>query len=299
MIGLAKSCKGGTALANYVMKPEKGYELDRNLVSGDTPTEILQEMRPIQDLNQRAEKRTLSLVLSPHVDDGRQLSDDDLKKMVKDFMRELGVDPKKQQYVAFVHTEKAHKHIHILANRVKDNGKLINDSYIGKRAQWAAHRVAKKYGLTSAKEKMIKNLNSKKHQTNLEKVVKNEIRKKHNFVVKYHPESMQEYFQMMAKLNVKVTPTINKSGRVQGMRMKDLATDKDFKASEVHRSLSLLKIMKEQNIPYEIEQSKPGLSKAMELFNGALAAQEAEREEKEKQKKRKKRGKRKSRGFKL
>ena len=30
MIGMAQSCKGGIALANYVMQDEKGYELLRN-----------------------------------------------------------------------------------------------------------------------------------------------------------------------------------------------------------------------------------------------------------------------------
>ena len=42
---------GGTALANYVMKDVKGYELLRNNLSGMTPTEILQEMKIIQNLS--------------------------------------------------------------------------------------------------------------------------------------------------------------------------------------------------------------------------------------------------------
>ena len=40
MIGKAKSCIGGTALANYVMKDAKGYELLRNNLSGEIPTDI-------------------------------------------------------------------------------------------------------------------------------------------------------------------------------------------------------------------------------------------------------------------
>ncbi len=253
MVGMAGSCMGGSALGNYVMQEDKGYELMRNGVSGEKPTEIMKEMRIIQDLNQRARNRTFSLVLSPEMNEGQKLSDTELRTLTKEFMNELKIDPQKQQYIAFVHTEKAHKHIHIIANRVKEDGKLIPDHHIGKKAQWAAHRVAKSHGLVSAKEKMINKLKSQKHQTNFDKSLKKEIRKKHDWVMKHKPKSMQVYFAIMEKLGVKVTPTINKSGRVQGMRMKDLATGKDFKASEVHRSLSLPKIMK-TGIPYESPQ---------------------------------------------
>lgn len=250
MIGMAKACMGGTALANYVMQPEKGYELMRNDLSGDTPTEVLQEMRVIQDLNQRAVNRTFSLVISPEKQEGKVLSDGVLRTITEDFLRGLDINPEKQQFIAFVHTEKEHKHIHIIANRVDYSGKLLSDHHIGKRAQWVAHRIAEKHGLISAKSKQIENLKALGKKNDLDKDLKKEIKRKHDWVMSKKPKSVQDYFRMMNKLNVEVTPTINLSGRVQGMRMKDLATGKDFKASEVHRSLSLIQILK-TGIPYE------------------------------------------------
>lgn len=232
------------------MKDEKGYELCRNGLSGEKPTEILQEMKIIQDLNQRAEKKTFSMVLSPEKEEGKKLSDKQLREITKDFMKKLGVDPEKQQYIAFVHTEKSHKHIHIIANRVQENGKLINDNHIGKRAQWAGHEVAKERGLTSAKEKMIDKLKTIEMQKDVDRVVKNEILKKHHFVMSNHPKSMEMYQKQMEKLGVKVTPTINKQGEIQGHRMLDLATGKDFKASEVHRQLGLKNIM-QKGVPFK------------------------------------------------
>lgn len=250
MIGMAQSCSGGSALANYVMQDEKGYELCRNNLCGESPKEILKEMKIIQNLNENAKNKTFSLVLSPEKEDGKKLSNKELKKITQDFMKKLGIDPEKQQYVAFVHTEKAHKHIHIIANRVQDNGKLLPDKFIGKKAQWAAHEVAKENNLISAKEVMISKIQSIERQTDFDRAIKNEILKKHEFVMKQKPESMEVYMKRMEKLNVKVVPTINKQGQIQGHRMIDLATGKDFKASEVHRNLGLKNIM-EKGIPFQ------------------------------------------------
>lgn len=75
----------------------------------------------------------------------------------------MNLDPKTNQFIAFVHTEKDHKHVHLLLNRVKSDGSLIKDSFISKNAQSAAHRIAIKHGFTSAKEiKEAKELERKK-----------------------------------------------------------------------------------------------------------------------------------------
>lgn len=241
MIGKAKSCIGGGALANYVLGENKGYELDRNLLCGTTPKEIVEEMKMIQDLNQRAINKTISLVLSPDIKDGKNLSDDELRTMTKDYMNNLGIDTEKQQYIAFVHTEKEHKHIHIIANRVQPNGKLISDNHIGKRAQWIAHEIAKEKGLVSAKERMFENIKNIEKSTDS---LKTEIYKKHQEVLKQNPQSFQNWIKQMDLKGLEVKPTINKQGQIQGFRILDKETKNDFKASEIHRSMSASNLIK-------------------------------------------------------
>lgn len=243
MIAFAKACIGGTALANYVMKPEKGYELFRNNLSGETPTEILQEMKIIQDQNQRASKRTFSFVLSPEKNEAKNLSDETLIKISKKFLDGLKVDSEKQQFIAIVHTEKAHKHIHIIANRVKEDGTLISDHHIGKRAHWVAHRIAKENGLTSAKEKFIENLKNEKATSFIEKSVKNEIYRKHLYVISTNPRSIEKYISKMKTLDVNIRYSINNKNQIQGLSILDIASELEFKASEVHRKLSLKNLM--------------------------------------------------------
>ncbi|ELV7525740.1 relaxase/mobilization nuclease domain-containing protein [Flavobacterium psychrophilum] len=241
MVGLAKACSGGGALGNYICDERKGYELDRNNLCGETPKEMIEEMKMIQDLNKRATNKTFSLVLSPDIKDGKNLSDEQLKAMTQEYLTKLGIDPEKQQYVAFVHTEKEHKHIHIIANRVEPSGKLISDHHIGKQAQFIAHCIAKERGLISARDKMYQNIN--KQNSHL-KEIKTEIFKKHQTVLKNNPGTFSKYKDEMKKLGLEVKPTINKQGEIQGFRIIDTETKNDFKASEINRSMSVGNLIK-------------------------------------------------------
>lgn len=243
MIGLAKACSGGGTLGNYVMDEKKGYELDRNLICGENPKEIMEEMKSIQNLNQRASNKTFSLVLSPDIKDGKNLSNKDLKEITRQYMSKIGIDPDKQQYVAFVHTEKEHKHIHIIANRVQTNGKLISDHHIGKRAQWAAHEIAQEKGLVSAKQNMIDNIKAIENQKGNFKGLRGEIFNKHQSIIKMNPKDFTEYQKGMEKLGVNINVIFNKQGKVQGHKLMDKLSGQIFKASEIHRHLGLTAMM--------------------------------------------------------
>lgn len=244
MIAKASACPGGTALFNYVISDKKGYELTRNGLSGTTPKELYTDMNIIQKQNPKCNNNTISIVISPSLDDGKKLSDPELNAITKDFLIELNLDPKKQQYLAFVHTEKEHKHIHVLLNRVQENGKLIQDNFIGKRAQHAAHRVALKNGLTSARE--LKQENESK-RTILNMDIKHRIKIAHLHALAQNPRNLIDYKKLLLLKSIELIPTINKQGQIQGYRFLDFATGTNLKASEVDRNLKLNELFPNQN----------------------------------------------------
>lgn len=241
MIALAKSCSGGGSLLNYIMSDKKGYELFRSNLCGVNPKEIMEEIKIIQDFNQRATNKTLSLVLSPSIEDGKKISDSTLREMTIEFLKELNIDSNQHQFLAFTHTEKQHKHIHIYCNRLNmQTGKLVNDHHIGKRAQWIAHRIALKRNLVSAKQIMIDEIKlSEKKEFKDEKSIKAQIYEKHLKAIDKHLNSFSEYLNVMKSMGVIVEPTINKQGITQGHRLIDVATNSNFKASEVNRKMNL------------------------------------------------------------
>ena len=243
MIGKAKSCIGGFSLFNYVFDDEKGMELLRNNLCGETPVELFQEMKILQNLNQKATNKLISLVLSPHVNDGKNLSKKDLENITSEFLKELEIDVEKSQFIAFLHTEKLHRHIHILLNRVDENGKLFQDHHIGKKAQWSAHRIAEKNGLISAKQIRIDKIKASEDIKSDSKNLRKEIYQKHLKVMDSKPMTMEKYLAEMLKKNIKFIPTINKQGEMQGFRVRDMENQTEMKASEIHRNMRLKNLL--------------------------------------------------------
>ena len=240
---MAKSCIGGFSLFNYVIAEEKGMEILRNNLCGETPIELFQEMKILQNLNQNATNKLVSMVLSPYVDDGEKLSKKQLQNLTKEFLKELEIDTDQAQFIAFMHTEKLHRHIHILLNRVDEKGKLLKDHHIGKKAQWAAHRVAEKNNLISAKQMRIDKLKASERLEFDFKNLRKELYQKHLNVMAAKPKKMERYLSEMMRLGVKFIPTINKQGNLQGFRVRDIETQVEMKASEVHRNMGLKNLL--------------------------------------------------------
>ncbi len=244
MIGKAKACAGGSSLLSYVANDQKGYELTRNRMSGETAKELFDDMRVIQQQNLRCTNNTISIVLSPTIQNGGELLDDELKAITDDFLTDLNINPQTEQYIAFIHTEKQHKHIHLILNRVKENGELINDNFIGKRAQHAAHRAALKHGLVSARD--LKYQNQAK-QAALNKNIKANIKKAHQEAVLQNPKNIQEYKALLLQKSIELIPTVNKQGTIQGYRFLDHNSSVNLKASEVDRNIKLNILFKDTN----------------------------------------------------
>lgn len=260
MIGMANSVAGGGTLFNYVCNPEKGYEVDRNLISGNSSKEIFEDFKLYLEQNQRASKKIFSMVLSPEVKDGHRISKNDFKSLTRDFLQELELDYKDQPYIAFLHTEKNHHHVHVLFSRVRENGGLIKDSHIGKKAQWAAHRVAEKRGLTSAKQIMIDKIKSIEAGKNKINSIQKQILNIHQSITS-RAINYEEYKSKMFEQGFKVKPFLNKKDQLQGHRIIDLHSGNEYKASEIHRSLSLSNLMKSGILPDKNEKLHQTLAK--------------------------------------
>ncbi|MFV0200138.1 relaxase/mobilization nuclease domain-containing protein [Empedobacter falsenii] len=260
---MAKSVVGGGTLFNYVCNPDKGFEVDRNLISGANSKEIFDDFKIYIEQNQRASKKIFSMVLSPDIKDGNNMQKDNFKFLTRDFLKELDIDYKNQPFVAFLHTEKKHQHIHILLSRVKDDGSLIKDNHVGKKAQWAAHRIAEKRGLISAKQVMIDKIKSIELEKNKKNLIQKEILNIHKKITSVSV-NYEEYKLRMFKYGFKVMPFLNKQEQLQGHRIIDLHTGIDYKASDIHRSLSLSNIMKSGILPDKNEKLHKTLEKPYE-----------------------------------
>jgi len=238
MIGKGKSISHTGASMMYGWNQEKDAEIvfSQN-IAGENPGEITREFRFIQEQNINCQKNTLSFVLSPTIEDGRSLRQKELREICEKFMKEMNLG--ERQAIAFVHQDKEHKHIHLYVNRIDFNGKAYKDSFIGKRSQFAAEKVAGEMKLTTVKQVQIEK------EFNL-KDIRSEIKRRHDLVMKDHrPKTYNQYMELMKANKVEVIPCINKAGKLQGFRFE--FDGYNLKGSEVHRSMSIGNIGKEMS----------------------------------------------------
>ena len=235
MIGKGKSISHTNASMRYGWNQEKDAEVVlKEQLYGNTPNEITQEFKLLQDQNHNCTKNTLSFVISPTIEDGKELSSKDLNKITKEFIKQLNLQDR--QAIAFVHKDKEHKHIHLYVNRIDFKGQAYNDSFIGKRSQQAAEKVAEKLHLTTVKQVQFE----KEFQ---QREIRQEIKRRHDLAMKqFEPKNFDDYIKAMAANKVKVIPSINKQDKLQGFRFE--FQGHNLKGSSVHRNMSLANIGK-------------------------------------------------------
>jgi hypothetical protein len=233
MIGMGKSISHTGASMGYGWDEEKEAEvIYREHLAGDNPKEITQEFKIIQTQNQRCKKNTMSFVLSPTIKDGQELKYKQLTEITQRFVKEMKLQ--ERQAIAFVHRDKSHLHIHLYVNRIGFDGKAYKDSYIGKRSQQAAEKVAQQMGLTTVKEVQQEKLNEVKN-------VRQEIKQIHEkVIIEMKPKDFDHYIKYMKQNDVMVVPSISKSNQLRGFRF--AYTGQNLKGSEVHRSMSMGRI---------------------------------------------------------
>jgi len=236
MIGKGKSISHTKASMSYGWDQEKDAEIVlKEFLYGDSPAEITKEFKMLQDQNHNCTKNTLSFIISPTIEDGKRLETKDLNEITKRFMNEMKLG--ERQAIAFVHKDKEHNHVHLYMNRIDFNGVAYNDSFIGKRSQLAAEKVAEQMGLTTVKQVQFEK------EFNLREI-RSEIKRRHDLTMKQlQPKTLDDYVKCMQANGVKVIPTINNQNKLQGFRFK--FDGHNLKGSEVHRNMSLGNIGKQ------------------------------------------------------
>ena len=230
---MGKSISHTGASMGYGWNEEKDAKVVyREYLAGDDPKEITREFKIIQSQNHRCEKNTLSFVLSPTIEDGQELKEKELKEITERFIKEMKLQ--ERQAIAFVHQNTSHRHIHLYVNRIDFDGKAYKDSYIGKRSQQAAEKVAQQMGMTTVREVQQEKLNEVK-------IVREEIKQIHEKVItEMMPRDFDQYIKYMKQNDVNVIPSIGKANQLRGFRFE--YQGENLKGSDVHRSMSMGRI---------------------------------------------------------
>lgn len=231
MISKAKSITHVGAAIDYVVKREKAELLVKEKVIGDTGAEIADDFRIFQRQNHTCRNNALSVVISPAIEDGQRLDSRGLRQITQQYLDKMGLAG--HQYAAFVHHDKAHKHIHLFVNRIDSEGKAAQDHFISKRSQRITDEIAREQGLVRAKDVQ------QAKEASL-RPLKAQIKEVHLEAMKSYPTSFEAYSKAMQSRGVMIEPTINREGHRQGFRVASGGVS--LKASEVWKGMTLKNI---------------------------------------------------------
>lgn len=227
MVSKAKSIKGSSASIEYIQNDKAlgdALELDRNGIISDRPNEIMKEFRLMQEANEKCQKNTISIVISPSSE--KKFSKAELREIGREHLKGLGLD--KNQYLMTLHQSTGKPHIHIVANRINENGEAVKDNFISLKSQDISEKIAKQHGLATARD--MKKVNDISLQP-----IKNDIKNAHQFALK-NSKTFDNYKDLMYSKGFEIKPTINKSNQLQGFRIVDKQSGLNFKASEIGKN---------------------------------------------------------------
>jgi hypothetical protein len=152
---MAKIVKGQDfkGVVDYVLDKKKGTEIiDYDGLRLKDNDSIIQGFVRPASMNSRVSKPVCHISLDFSVQDKDKLSNALMVQIARDYMQRMGIVD--TQYIIGRHYDKEHPHIHLVYNRVDNNGKTISDSNDRFRSEKICKELTTKYGLyfSSGKE---------------------------------------------------------------------------------------------------------------------------------------------------
>ena len=151
---IAKIVTGGdfAGAVNYILDTKKAAEIlvGEGVRLKDTNS-IIKSFVSQTELNPRVTKTVGHISLDFSVQDKPKLSNEFMIKVADDYLVKMGIV--NTQFVIARHYDKEHPHIHIVYNRVDNEGKTISSKNDRYRSEKICKELTRKYGLYFAKGK--------------------------------------------------------------------------------------------------------------------------------------------------
>ena len=142
-------------VVDYVNNPKKNARLiDSKDVRLDSNATIARSMQGQADdkPGRKLGNPVYHISLDFAHEDAPKLTDALMTEIAREYMRRMGIT--NTQYIVCRHTDREHQHLHIVANRVDNDGKTVSDSNDDVRNVKVCKALTREYGLHFSKGKM-------------------------------------------------------------------------------------------------------------------------------------------------
>ena len=238
MMGDLKKRTSFAKLVNYVNNPKKARLIDSKDVRLDSNATIAASMQGQADdkPGRRLKNPVYHISLDFAHEDTPKLTDGLMVKIAREYMRRMGIV--NTQYIVSRHTDTEHQHLHIVANRVDNDGNTISDRNDAVRNVAVCKALTREYGLHFSKGKV----NVKRDRLRGKDKVKYQI---HDAVKSAlpHCSSWAELCERLARQGVETSFKLDRrNGNIVGVSFtKDGIS---FSGSRIDRSMGFYKLDK-------------------------------------------------------
>lgn len=144
MIGNITKGRGFRGLAEYLLRDGRG-QVVAGPMAGRTPRELAAEFGQLRRLNPKLGKAVAHFSLSPAPGDP-PLTETQWQEIGERFMSEMGFD---SAWCGVIHRDTDHEHLHLMACRVRLDGRTVSDANDYRRAEASIRGIERDYGLLS------------------------------------------------------------------------------------------------------------------------------------------------------
>ena len=236
MIGKIKKGSGFKGCVNYVLGKEQAVLLHADGVLTESRSDIIRSFCMQTGMNPDLKKPVGHIALSYSAVDAPKLTDEKMIQLAQEYMREMKITD--TQYIIVRHQDREHPHVHIVFNRIDNNGKTISDRNDMYRNEQVCKKLKAKHGLYFAKGKehvkqhRLREPDKSKYE--IYNAVKDEIGKSKNW---------QQLQTRLAEKGIGIHFKYRgQTGEVQGISFSK--GEYTFKGSEIDRSFSFSKLDK-------------------------------------------------------
>ncbi|TCD11596.1 mobilization protein [Pedobacter frigidisoli] len=234
MIGKVVIGKSFGGCVRYVVNKKDAEILHGDGIRMDNPSLIVRDFDLQRKMNPELSKAVAHTSLSWSEVDRVKLSNENMLAMAMEYLKLMGI--RNTQFLVVRHNDNHHPHLHIIYNRVDNDGKTISDQFQFKKNVAACKDITIKHGLFMAKDRDKVNRKALKGSDKIRYQLFDQIK-----LAQKSSENWKNFGNKLSNAGIEMVFKYKNGGNeIQGISFK--SGEYIFKGSEIDRSLSYGKL---------------------------------------------------------
>ena len=255
MIAKVITGKSFGGCARYLLEREQAKVIDAVGIRDYDGKSIIADLNAQRKLRPTLGNAVGHTVLSWSNEDSGKLTVEKMAEHAREYMAKMGI--KDTQYLTVLHTDKQHPHIHLVYNRVDNNGKTIDNYNHWQKSHKVCREMTERYGYHFGKGKEQVNRQALRGNDRLRYAIHDALK-----AALQQAASWQQLENMLAKSSINILYKYRSGTKeVQGISLEK--ENVKFKGSEIDWQFSYGKIDRQLNENRQQMAESPSVGRSL------------------------------------